>query len=219
MPTPMEMSVREIIYYLQETGHQITYYQRKDGGVLIRSIDGVKYLGAKGNIAARALVGVNLSQAREKQLKAATTTKKQLKKAVGYEEVKTEWRRVRDVWRQAFPPSKRKKNPIGTFSWRRIRYALIHYGREEALRRIYEAERYAQGLANTLNVEHLIAYIKEANLFLKNEDFDKLAKDIEANIYSIKEDAIYPAYQALYELNHGANPSEVARKVRRILSL
>ena len=218
MPTPTEMSVREIIYYLQETGHQITYYQRKDGGVLIRSIDGIKYLGAKGNIAARALVGVGISEARKKQLKYATKQRGR-KKVVLSQDIESEYKRVKRLWKKAFKSKAGKPHHAGYFGIGRIEFAYTHLGKEEALRRIHEAERYASGLAYTKNIEHLIEYIREANLSLKSPELEKLANDIEENIYWIKENAIYPAYKELYELNHGASAQEVARKVRLTLSL
>jgi len=46
-----------------------------------------------------------------------------------------------------------------------------------------------------------------------------LADDVEANMYQIKEDWIYPAYDELYKLNSGASPKDVAENVRKILRL
>ena len=66
------MTVKQIIDLLKQQGHKVDAYKRKDGGYLIKAIDGAKFSGAKGNEAARAMVNVSLSQRREKQLRSIT---------------------------------------------------------------------------------------------------------------------------------------------------
>ena len=99
------------------------------------------------------------------------------------------------------------------------KYAVEHYGKEEALRRIREAERYASGIAYAKNVEILAQYIKSVGDQLNSQELVKLSDDLIANAYSIKEEWIKPAYDELYKLNQGIPPKEVARNTRAILRL
>ena len=43
------MNLQQVIDTLQKQGHTIEYSHRKDGGYVIRSIDGVHYKGKQGN--------------------------------------------------------------------------------------------------------------------------------------------------------------------------
>ena len=70
------MSVRELVKALRKEGHKVTYRKRKDGGILIKSIDGQKFKGAKGNLLARQMLGINLSEKRALQSRYATVKKK-----------------------------------------------------------------------------------------------------------------------------------------------
>lgn len=62
------MTTRQLVSELQQRGSTVKYTIRKDGGIRITNIDGVRYTGSTGNIVARSLVGVKLSERRTKQL-------------------------------------------------------------------------------------------------------------------------------------------------------
>ena len=73
------MTMIEVVRELQQQGHQVDFYVRKDGGILVKSIDGKRYTkGASGNKEARAMVGeqAQISEARISQLKYATRSRK-----------------------------------------------------------------------------------------------------------------------------------------------
>ena len=105
------------------------------------------------------------------------------------------------------------------FGWNRINRAIKEYGREEALRRIREAEKYASGLAYAKNVEQLAGFIQDAGAKYDSQALMKLAQDVMENAYAIRDEWIYPAYEALYKLNDGVPPEQVASNVRTILRL
>ena len=213
------MTMREIVSRLQAQGHSVSYYVRKDGGILIKSIDGERYTsGASGNARARQLVGVSISEARQAQLKYATRARR-VKKPSLEDEVQKEYYRVKKKWNKAFKAKGGKPHPAGYFGWNRIKYAIEHYGKEEALRRIREAERYASGIAYAKNVEILAQYIKSVGDQLNSPELIKLSEDLIANAYTIKEEWIKPAYDELYKLNQGVPPKEIARNTRAILRL
>lgn len=213
------MTVKEIISRLQAEGHEVEYRVRSDGGIIIKRIDDQRYTyGATGNVAARQMVGADISEARIKQLKYATKSH-QAKKPSLDEEIEREYRRVKRKWNKAFKSQKGKPHPAGYFGKRRIRYAVEKYGKEEALRRIREAERYASGIAYSKNVQILAAFIRSAGDRFQSAELVKLSEDLEANAYTIRDEWIQPAYDELYKLNSGTPPKEVARNARAILRL
>ena len=208
----------EVVSELTALGHHVEYYVRKDGGILIKRIDQQTFQGAKGNTEARRIVNAPLSKARESQLKYATRARK-FKKPTLDDKVKEEYQRVKKKWNKAFKSKEGKPHPAGYFGWNRINRAIKQFGREEALRRIYEAERYASGIAYSKNVQQLAEFIYQAGQSIGSQELQKLAEDIKDNAYAIREEWINPAYQALYKLNQGMSPKEVAKNVRRILRL
>ena len=74
-----QLTMIKVVAELQAQGHTIDYYVRTDGGILIKSIDGKKYTGATGNAVARTMAGATISEARIKQLKAITKSRKRKK--------------------------------------------------------------------------------------------------------------------------------------------
>lgn len=219
------MSVFESIKKLKSMGLNITFYKRKDGGYLIKSINGVKYTGAKGNIAARELTGDKISEARKQQLSYATRTRKKLRarRAAGKmtidEQIESAYAKVKKKWNKAFKSKKGKPHPAGYFGWERIQYSIEKYGKEEALRRISEAERYASGLAYNKNVEILIVFIEDAASKFNSRELKEVATALREQAYRIKDEWIQPAYDELYKLNVGVSPKDVAKNLRKILRL
>lgn len=213
------MKMIEVVRLLQEQGHEVSFYVRKDGGILVKSIDGERFTkGASGNVRAREMTGAQISEARSAQLKFATRARK-VKKPTLDDEIYSEWKRVKKKWNKAFKAKGGKKHHAGYFGWNRIKYSIDTYGKEEALRRIREAERYASGLAYSKNIEYLLFYVKDLATKTKSPDLAKLAEDIEENAYMIREESILPAYEALYKIDKGMSPKQVAQNTRTILGL
>lgn len=213
------MTMMQVVMKLQSQGHHIDYYVRRDGGILIRNIDGMKFTtGASGNAKARQMIGTSLSEARSSQLKYATRSRK-VKKPTLDDEIYNEFQRVKKKWNKAFKAKKGKPHPAGYFGWSRIKWSIEHYGREEALRRLREAERYASGIAYNKNIDYLAFFIKDAGSDYDSPELIKLSEDVTNNAYSIRDEWIYPAYHELYKLDKGVPPKEVARATRMILHL
>lgn len=213
------MTMRQIVSKLESQGHRVSYYVRKDGGILIKSIDGERFTtGASGNIRARQLLGVDISEARSHQLEYATRQRGRPRFKLE-DEIEKEYQRVKKIWRRKIKPKKGEPHPAGYFGKSRIEYAVKKFGKEEALRRIREAERYALGIAYSKNVEYLITMIRDAGIKLNSQELIQLANDVQENIYNIKDEWIKPAYDELYKLNTGASPKDVASRTRRILRL
>ena len=211
------MTTLEVVRTLQTQGHKINFYIRKDGGILIRSIDGEKFSGASGNKRAREMIGQPISEARLSQLKYATRSRR-IKVSLD-EEIEREFQRVKKKWNKAFKSKKGKPHPAGYFGRARINYLLKKYSKKEVLSRILEAERYASGIAYSKNVQILATQIKNAGELHRSQELIKLANDLIEYAYTIKEEWIQPAYDELYKLNAGVPPKEVAKNTRAILRL
>jgi len=216
-----QLTMIKVVAQLQAEGHTIDYRIRTDGGILIKSIDGKKYTGASGNAVARTMAGATISEARLKQLKHITIKREKARKRKRSlpQNIQTEFERVKKIWNKKFKAKGGIPHPAGYFDKSRIQYSIEHYGEEEALRRISEAERYATGYAYSKNIEFLATQIENTGRIMQSEELKTLAEDIRSNSYSIKEEWIAPVYDELYKINAGANPLEVAKKVRAILRL
>ena len=217
-----QLTMIKVVAELQAQGHVIDYRIRSDGGILIKSIDGKKYTGATGNAVARTMAGATISEARIKQLKHITEKRvkaRKRRKPPLPKTIQTEFERVKKIWNKKFKAKGGIPHPVGYFDKSRIQYSIEHYGEEEALRRISEAERYATGYAYSKNIEFLATQIENTGRIMQSEELKSLAEDIRSNSYSIKEEWIAPVYDELYKINAGANLLDVARKVRAILRL
>lgn len=153
------MTMRELVTNLQANGHKVTYNVRRDGGIRITSLDGIKYTGSNGNKVARALTGATLSTRREAQLKKIRTKKGNWghRKRVNPlpDDVVKRIRKIQRLMR------KNEINRTGIVTQRNYRYVLKTEGKEEADRRLAQAERYALGLAYTENVDALLSRLKQ----------------------------------------------------------
>ena len=148
------MTIKDLAELLVQQGHDIKLRKRADGGYIISKIDGVSFKAATGNIQARRMTGVELSQARAYQLARIKPPKKvapmQRKKAPLPEDLVKKLRKVQREWR------KTHKDIGGTISMRGLRYQYETYGKEEAMASLDKSYRYTQGYAYFENVHWLI---------------------------------------------------------------
>ncbi len=215
------MTLRELVNELRAQGHQIEYYNRKDGSILIRSIDGVDYKdGAAGNKVARAMgqslnLNAELSQARKTQLKIIKPKGKRTKlpKAL---EVKLQ--KVQKLYNK-------NKVPIaqGRITKRLIREIYKEEGEKAARKKLTQAQRYAEGFATNATIEAFIEAIRHYQMAFKQGSQEyialtRLIADIKLSSGIIKDEYIYPAYKELYEIKRG-NVSDVIDNVRKTLRL
>lgn len=212
------MTIREIIKVLSSQGHSVSYYVRKDGGVLIKSIDGRRFTGASGNVYARSITGQVISEKRSAQLERITYTGKRAKSYIEDREVKRLLQKVQRKWNKAFRKNGQVPS-VGRKTAKGVKWSLVHRGKEETLRLLKEAERYASGLAYGKNIEQLAMYIQDSAYKYQSDELLQLAEDIRANAWMIKEDSIKAAYEELYKLNDGMSPQDIANNVRRILQI
>lgn len=200
------MTTREIVSILRERGHNITFRARKDGGILITSLDGIKFSGARGNTFARTLYGDYLSKAREFQLQRVNLQKAKKRKAPLPEALKKRLTRVQRLWRKQHDISK------GTIKTSSIRYILENEGMLSASEALDKAEKYALGLAYEENVMFLVDRME------KDELSESLISSVELLRNRFKESWINPIYQTLYEYEKNAiEQDEAERRIKAIL--
>lgn len=211
------MNLRQVVDKLRQEGHSVTYYVRKDGGILIRTIDGQRFTGGTGNMYARAMTGTTLSTKRAAQLSKITWTGERAKAYFEDREVKRLLQRVQRKWNKAFPHKRGEIPPVGLKTSKKIKWSLEHRGREETIRLLTEAERYASGKAYSENIRQLADYVEDVAYKYGSDELLSLAQDIRDNAWMILEESIKPAYDRLYDLNHGADPKKVAKDVRKII--
>lgn len=220
-------TMREVVSDLEKQGHSVTYYVRKDGGILIQSIDGQRFTGATGNMYARAMIGETLSTKRANQLSRITWSGKRAKSQISnkYKKIKDKLKQVQRKWREAFGVNP----PVGKKTSKKVKWQIENKGVEETERLLNEAERYAKGQAYTKNIGYLVDRILDyAEKFkIKNDGkpsdvqlkLINLADEIMDNKDKIMEKKILVAYEALYDLDHGIPPEDVINNVRGILGL
>ena len=162
------MTIKKSIKELRSRGYRVTYKQRKDGGILIKSINGRKFTGAKGNAQARQILGTRLSEARSYQLhrlnpqkgdnwtRPASQKRKPLPEALS-----RELKNVQRLWRKGSGKVLSHTTIQGTISRGNLRYVYETYGEQEAWLKLRKAKRYAQGYAYEENVKWLRDTIKE----------------------------------------------------------
>lgn len=145
------MKLKNIVTKLRDAGHSVTYRVRKDGSIVIQTIDGKKFTGKSGNAAARALAGVSLSLAQQQQLAKIALPKgsrARKKKEALPQELKRHLQRVQRKFRKMGLEA-------GKPTTKNVRWVLRNKGYAEAERRLTQAERYARGIAYPENVKAL----------------------------------------------------------------
>lgn len=142
-----EVSAAKMAAMLQEKGFKISLIFRKEGGARITKINGERFQGSKGNIKARELLGLQFTEARQKQLKGI----KQQKGVFGNrkEKLPEEFLKLQNEANRAF---KKGKN-TAKVTRKKIRYRLENDGYTDTLNYLKNAVRYAKGFAFDENLQ------------------------------------------------------------------
>ena len=215
------MTLRELVKELRAQGHQVEYYIRKDGSILIRSIDGVDYKdGAAGNKVARAMgaaldLNAELSQAREAQLK---IIKPQGKRTPLPKALEVKLKKVQKIYNKNKVPLSQ-----GRITKKLIRKIYQEEGEEAARKKLTRSQRYAEGYATNATIDAFITAIESYRRLFddgsqESEALKKLEDDVRISSGIIKDEYIYPAYKRLYEIKKG-NVLDVVDDVRKTLRL
>ena len=216
------MTTRQLVNKLQEQGYNVTYRVRKDGGILITSVNGHKYKGATGNRVARMLLGEKISERRQAQLKKITRQRVKNPRKIRVEtpeDLERFRKRVMRKWRKA--------NLRGSISKRNLQAIIEDRGFKGAEEYLQEMERHAQGKAYYSAIEGLLARISDDIGVLEAqgnyEDAEWLQKAydlINANKEQFKQEWLFPLFDELYNFENDPNKTghDFYLKVLNLLS-
>ena len=210
------MTIREIIKELQAEGYNVSFYERKDGGIRITRINGETFRGSKGNQRAREIIGASLSEARVRALGKLKTPKgkgsyNKRRKSKLDEETKKEIQRIQRIYRKT---GKKEGKP----TIRNYRYILKTKGKKEADRLLKQAERRIFGYAYPENVDALLSRIALDLAKKKSASMSRAYR----RIYELREaffDKWIPAiYEILYDWERGLlEGDEAGEKILAII--
>ena len=211
------MTTKALVSELLKRGYNVTYRIRKDGGILITSIDSHKYKGATGNRVARMLIGEKLSERRKQQLTKITRERvKRPRKVIinTPEDLERYRKRVMRKWRKA--------GLTGSISKRNLRNIIEDRGVKGAETYLAEMERHTQGKAYYGAIEGLLARIQnDIEVIGDGEDTNNLQQAydlIDANKEEFKQEWLFPLFDELYNFEQGiSSSSQFLLKVKSLL--
>lgn len=187
-------TLRNIIKDLRKQGHTIRYENRKGGGLVIKSIDKVKFSGYEGNELARQIKGVNLTIRQQSHIENITPQKGvwgQSRKGVELPKaLQSKLRRVQRIWRKSQPNTTEKVTKAN------VLYNLKTYGYEETMRRLNQRERYGQGYAYFENIDALKARVERFG------SFPRIASNLQSVLNKIEEKRLIFQDRWIEEINN-----------------
>ena len=213
-----QMTTRQVASTLSNRGYSITYRVRKDGGILITSINGQKFKGASGNKQARSLLGseAKLSLAREAQLKTIKPPKGQIVRVTLPQTLKDKLKEVQAMYKKYKVPMKQ-----GRITARIVKKIYKEEGLQSAYTKLARASKYAEGYATEATIEALIQYLQMQSALMDADSqslIDSLIADILINQDKIRDEWIKPVYDILYDLGK-RDTKDVINDARRSLGI
>lgn len=216
----MMVNVRQMVTQLQSQGYKVTYRVRKDGGILITSIDGQKFKGASGNVRARILTGNVLSKRRTAQLTKITRERRVHPRKLPVEtpaDLERFRKRVMRKWRKA--------GLTGSISKKNLRAIIEDRGFEASKTYLEEMERHAEGKAYSGQIIALLARIDQDIAVMYDspdevEELEKIKSLIESNKDSITPDVIFQIFDMLYnwEKDNGARAIDLRIRIETLIN-
>lgn len=150
------MKLISIVKELQKQGINIKYRVRKDGGILITEVSGMRFKAAEGNRFVRDLTNQKLSEAQSRQREKIKPPKRvapsSRKKSPIPDDVRKEIQRLQRLYRK---DGKRGKPTISNY-----RYNVQEYGEAKAREMLKQSEYYLKDIAYTGNILSLIARLE-----------------------------------------------------------
>lgn len=215
------MKVIKLVEQLKLKGYKVSYYKRKDGGILIRSINGQKFTAAKGNVFARQLLGVELSQRRGEQLRKITRARP------WYKTHTIETPEDLERFRKSVMRKWKKSGLRGSISKVNLKHMIADRGIEGARQYLTEMERHTEGKAYYSQVEALISRIEQDINAVSGDNeevrwLEELKSLIESKKEEFKVEWIFAIFDELYNWENDTSGSYSAHdlfiKVQSLVS-
>ena len=196
------MTTRQLVSELSSKGYSVKYRIRRDGGILITSIDGQKFKGGAGNMFARTILNVQLSQRRSQQL-----TKITRERVIHPRKVIVETPEDLERYRKRVMRKWRKAGLTGSISKKNLRRIIEDRGFKGAETYLTEMERHTQGKAYYGAIEGLLARIQnDLDVMDDSEEIDYLQRAydlIEQNKEDFQQDWLFNIFDNLYKFEKG----------------
>ena len=165
------MKLVTIVENLKKAGVDIQYRVRKDGGILVTDVNGLKFKGAAGNTFVRNLTGETLSESQIKQRLKIKPPKGKSAAARKMPELPEDTiKKIKRLQREYRKQGKEKGYP----SIRNYRYNLKKYGKEKADEMLAHSEQYIRGLAYDESIDALILRLDQINNVLNDNRISEL---------------------------------------------
>lgn len=210
------MTILELIKDLQKEGYDVSYYKRKDGGYRITRINRERFTGSAGNIKARQIKGIQLSEARVRALSKLVTPKgkgsyNKRRKSPLDEETKTFIKKLQRLYRKA---GKNEGKP----TIRNYRYILKTKGKEEADRLLRQSARRILGYAYVENVDALLLRLSMDLDKKPDANMTAIYDLINSKKYAFPDKWIPEIYEVLYDWERGIiEGDEASRRIQAII--
>ena len=166
------MTVLQMQKKLQEMGYSVSLIFRKEGGARITKIDTESFKGSAGNVRAREILGVNLTEAQTRHLKRI----KQKKGVFGKKRVEPldpELIRLQNKINRGF----KDIGQSARVTRKKIRYRLENDGYEETKKYLERVLRYTKDYAYDESIEALI--MRLANDYAVSDNNSKILEIID----------------------------------------
>ena len=192
--------------------YNVEYVRRKEGGIIIKSINGVKYKGKSGNVYFRKLTNTTLSTAQKEAIRAGSSKKKAIAEAKAQGLPKPRKARKKKSLKLGKQLSKRlrktrkafkeldenQKRIVGTPTRKKILQSLKREGRKATTQKLKEAERYAKGKIYSAQMEFIITRIEES-AEMRGEDVSELVEYLRSHKNSFYEERFIAFKEELYK--------------------
>lgn len=192
-------NVRQMVTELKSQGYEVTYRVRKDGGILITSIDGQRFKGAAGNVRARLLTGHTLSKRRTAQLTKITRERRVHPRKIPVEtpaDLERFRKRVMRKWRKAAL--------TGSISKKNLRNIIEERGFEGAKTYLEEMERHTENKAYIGQLEALYQRINQDIAVISDDqrqvrELEKIKAIVRENENTITPEQIFKIFDWIYD--------------------
>ena len=192
--------------------YDIEYIKRKEGGIIIISINGVNYKGKSGNVYFRKLTNTPLSTAQKEAIRAGSSKKKAIAEAKEKGLPKPRKARKKKPLKLGKQLSKRlrktrkafkeldenQKRVVGTPTRKRTIQSLKREGRKATIQKLKEAERYAKGKIYSAQMEFIIKRIEET-ADMRGEDVSELVYFLRSHKNSFYEERFIAFKEEMYK--------------------
>ena len=207
-------NVRQMVSQLKAQGYEVTYRVRKDGGILITSIDGQRFKGASGNVRARILTGNVLSKRRTAQLTKITRERRVHPRKIPIEtpeDLERYRKRVMRKWRKA--------TLTGSISKKNLRNIIEERGLKGAETYLEEMERHAEGKSYLGQINALLARIDQDMAVLSDSpdelnELQKIKDLIKEKQDDITPDMIFTIFDWLYDYEKDTQAKAVNLRIK-----